>query len=100
MDSSCDNGLHKVIVAEFKALKDTEQCPYIITMFDAFHREGSLHILLEFMDCGSLSDVVKDAGKIPEQILSHISHQLIVGLRHLHERNIIHRDIKPEVCTK
>ncbi|KAL0490310.1 mitogen-activated protein kinase kinase [Acrasis kona] len=85
----------KNIIAEFKALYECK-CDNIITMFDAFYREGGIHIVMEFMDCGSLEDIFKFCKVVPEPVLSYVSRQILLGLVYLHEeKGIVHRDIKP-----
>ena len=44
-------------------------CDYIIRSYGAFLKDGFVHIALEFMDKGSLAEVVKEVGKVPETIL-------------------------------
>uniref|UniRef100_A0A0E0A9M8 mitogen-activated protein kinase kinase n=1 Tax=Oryza glumipatula TaxID=40148 RepID=A0A0E0A9M8_9ORYZ len=54
---------------------------------------GQISIALEYMDGGSLADVIKIKKSIPEPVLAHM---LQKGLRYLHEvRHLVHRDIKP-----
>lgn len=98
-DPKCDEKMHKIIVAEFKALYESHKKSHrnIIRMYDAYHRQQKLYMLLEYMDCGSLSDLVNYCGCVPENILSRIAEQVLTGLHHLHDcRSIVHRDIKPE----
>jgi serine/threonine protein kinase len=48
------------------------------------------------MDAGSLADVIKEVGKIPENILGMITVQILRGIDYLHRTmKVIHRDIKP-----
>jgi len=88
--------LAKSIIHEVKALY-TNRSPHIIKLLDSFYREGAIMMILEYMDCGSLEDVIKISKKIPEKILSRITYQILKGLKYIHEEcYIIHRDIK--VC--
>lgn len=70
-------------------------CPTIIGFFGAFYREGAISIALEFMDGGSLANVVAQAGALPEDALAHISYQILYGLAYLKLHKRVHRDIKP-----
>ena len=71
-------------------------CDNIIRSYGAFVKDGFVHIALEFMDAGSLSDVIKEVGKIPEMILGLMTVQILRGLEYLHKTmKVIHRDIKP-----
>ncbi|KAK2086670.1 Dual specificity mitogen-activated protein kinase kinase 1 [Saguinus oedipus] len=56
----------------------------------------SISICMEHMDGGSLDQVLKKAGRIPEQILGKVSIAVIKGLTYLREKHkIMHRDVKP-----
>ncbi|CAD8126564.1 unnamed protein product [Paramecium sonneborni] len=68
----------------------------IIRCYGAFLEGASVAIALEFMNLGTLQDVIKKQGKIPEGMLGLIAYQLLKGLDYLHRtKKIIHRDIKP-----
>ncbi|XP_010545364.1 PREDICTED: mitogen-activated protein kinase kinase 1 isoform X2 [Tarenaya hassleriana] len=72
------------------------QCPYLVSCYQSFYHNGAVSIILEFMDGGSLSDLLKKVGRIPEDILGAICKRVLRGLSYLHhERRIIHRDLKP-----
>ncbi|XP_010536872.1 PREDICTED: mitogen-activated protein kinase kinase 1-like [Tarenaya hassleriana] len=74
----------------------SSQCPYLVSCYQSFCHNGSVSIILEFMDGGSLFDLLKKVERIPENILGAICKQVLQGLTYLHhERRIIHRDLKP-----
>lgn len=52
--------------------------------YGAFLKGGYVHIALEYMDVGSLDDIRKSVGKIPEDILGLMSIQMLKGLDYLH----------------
>ena len=47
------------------------------------------------MDGGSLENVIRQVGAIPESILANITYQILYGLSYLKSRKRVHRDIKP-----
>ncbi|XP_039257658.1 dual specificity mitogen-activated protein kinase kinase 1-like [Styela clava] len=83
------------IIRELQILHDCKS-PYIVGFYGAFHNDSEISICMENMDAGSLDQVLKKAGKIPEPILGKVSIAVLHGLRYLREtHNIIHRDVKP-----
>ncbi|GJP46422.1 hypothetical protein CLOM_g5713 [Closterium sp. NIES-68] len=79
-------------------LRINHQChsDHVVRCFQAFVDNGHLFIVLEYMDAGSLADVLQLVGRITEPFLASISRQALQGLRDLHQRyRVIHRDIKP-----
>ncbi|CAM6108071.1 unnamed protein product [Calypogeia fissa] len=87
--------VRRQIVQELR-INQAAQCPNVVVYYDAFYNNGVISILLEYMDEGSLSDIVRRVGQIPESYLAVISKQVLEGLIFLHHcRHIIHRDIKP-----
>lgn len=40
------------------------------------HSEGAVHMILEYMNCGSLEDIIQTCGKIPEVVIAHIAEQV------------------------
>ncbi|KAL5724910.1 mitogen-activated protein kinase kinase [Ranunculus cassubicifolius] len=51
--------------------------------------------LMEYMEGGSLNDVLRVHGKLPENVISGIAKSALKGLSYLHSLHIVHRDIKP-----
>jgi serine/threonine protein kinase len=87
--------IRKQIILELKTLHKT-QCEQVVAFYDAFYEEGSILIALEYMDAGSLSEVLSKSGPIPENIMAKITKQVLQGLNYLHKKlHLIHRDIKP-----
>eukprot|EP00475_Leptophrys_vorax_P037747 TRINITY_DN6551_c0_g1_i1.p1 TRINITY_DN6551_c0_g1~~TRINITY_DN6551_c0_g1_i1.p1 ORF type:complete len:278 (-),score=17.64 TRINITY_DN6551_c0_g1_i1:177-896(-) len=78
------------------AINHSCQSPHVVQCVQAFVDDGHLFIVLEYMDGGSLADVLKLVGRITEPYLAAIARQALSGLRDLHQtHHVIHRDIKP-----
>uniref|UniRef100_A0ABI0NRQ5 Dual specificity mitogen-activated protein kinase kinase 1 n=2 Tax=Bos TaxID=9903 RepID=A0ABI0NRQ5_BOVIN len=83
------------IIRELQVLHECNS-PYIVGFYGAFYSDGEISICMEHMDGGSWDQVLKKAGRIPEQILGKVSIAVIKGLTYLREKHkIMHRDVKP-----
>lgn len=54
----------------------------------------TVNIVLEFLECGSLGAIVKNSGPLDEYLVTQLVKQILAGLKYIHSKNIIHRDIK------
>jgi len=76
----------------------------LVQVYGAYYDEGSIKILLELMDAGSLRDILNiskrlknTAPYVEEPYLANIAYQILSGLHFIHtKKKQIHRDIKPE----
>jgi hypothetical protein len=69
--------------------------PNIVQVYDLSEQDGHIWMALEFVDGGTLEDLLEREGTLaPEQAASIIS-QAAAGLELAHSRGIYHRDIKP-----
>lgn len=68
---------------------------FLVRSYGAFYDfEGVVHVTLEYMDKGALSDVLEVCGNLPEEIISHIIEHCLRGLMFLHDNHVLHRDLK------
>ena len=58
-----------IVVACSFRLRILHDCnsPYVVGFYGSFHCEGEINILMEWMDAGSLDQLLKKVGRIPEQ---------------------------------
>jgi len=85
---------------EIKLLENLRH-PHVITYFNSFKEKGNIYIVIEYINGGSLEDLlidnIKKKKRIDEKTLWDLMIQSLSGLLYLHEkRKIIHRDIKPD----
>lgn len=67
----------------------------IVDVLDYFEQQGAYYIVLEYVDGGSLRELLDRQRRLPFHIAVLVALQVANGLRHAHQGNIIHRDIKP-----
>ncbi|GLJ12301.1 hypothetical protein SUGI_0188280 [Cryptomeria japonica] len=82
------------INTEMEILRKTD-CPYVVKCMGAFHQGGNINFVLEYMDAGSLADLLKHKRRLTESSLAKVARQVVEGLKYLHSQRIVHRDIKP-----
>ncbi|KAH7386713.1 kinase-like domain-containing protein [Phaeosphaeria sp. MPI-PUGE-AT-0046c] len=87
----------ELIVNEIIVMKDSKH-PNIVNFLDAFLQEeqSELWVVMEFMEGGALTDVIDNNPSITEDQIATICFETCKGLEHLHNQNIIHRDIKSD----
>ncbi|KAF3332820.1 mitogen-activated protein kinase kinase 3 isoform X3 [Carex littledalei] len=86
------------LLNEISTLCEAPCFPALVEFHGAFYTAGSgqISIALEYMDGGSLADVLRVKKAIPELVLSHLVKKLLLGLQYLHGiKHLVHRDIKP-----
>ena len=70
--------------------------PNIVRLVDHFEDITKIFLVLEFVEKGSLFDLIRRKIKLSESEACEIFIQACTGLNYLHENDIVHRDIKPE----
>lgn len=92
------------LLRELQSLKKTlvdkdgrTKCANVVSLLDIVPnpKDGTLSICLEYMDGGSLQDLVKMGLRQSERVIQGIAKQMLQGLQFLHSLRLIHRDLKP-----
>ncbi|KAF2072313.1 hypothetical protein CYY_006368 [Polysphondylium violaceum] len=81
------------ILHEIKLLQ-TLQHINIVRFIESYETPRYLYFALEFIEGGSLAKITKRYGCFQEPLLSRYICQVLKGLEYLHEKGVIHRDIK------
>lgn len=91
-DGSEDTSKPSRMVSELLALDAMGRCDNVVAFYGAFFVDGATRILLEYMDAGSLKDLLVH-GPVPMNVLGAIAEQVLAGLVYLHSRHLIHRGL-------
>uniref|UniRef100_A0A5B7BT60 mitogen-activated protein kinase kinase n=1 Tax=Davidia involucrata TaxID=16924 RepID=A0A5B7BT60_DAVIN len=86
------------LLTEIRTLCEAPCYQGLVEFHGAFYTpdSGQISIALEYMDGGSLADIIRVRGCMPEPVLSSMVQKLLHGLSYLHGvRHLVHRDIKP-----
>lgn len=66
----------------------------IVKYFTTIKTDDHLFIVLEYMENGSLAQLMKKFGTLSETLVAMYISQVLKGLCYLHEQGVLHRDIK------
>ena len=69
--------------------------PNIIRIFDVFEENNTAYYAMEYIEGESLNKLVKREGALAEDVAMKYISDVASALRYIHERNIMHLDVKP-----
>ncbi|SNX86175.1 probable MAPKK kinase Kpp4 [Melanopsichium pennsylvanicum] len=86
-------GMLDALEREIKLLKTLEH-ENIVQYLDSFADGSHLNIFLEYVPGGSIVALLRNYGAFEEPLVRNFVRQIVKGLSFLHNRGIMHRDIK------
>ncbi|KAM4752642.1 serine/threonine-protein kinase PAK 3-like [Cyanocitta cristata] len=82
----------ELCVNELQVMRDSKNAN-LVNYVDSYLVDEELWLVMEFMDGGSLHDVIRET-RMAEGEIAAVSRECLQGLDFLHSKQVIHRDIK------
>ena len=77
-------------------MNQCQEHPTVLQIHACFDFKDHIWIFLELMDCDLTSVIEQNYEMYTENTVKYILWQILQGLHYLHNRKIIHRDIKSD----
>ncbi|KAG0224788.1 signal transducing kinase of the PAK [Actinomortierella wolfii] len=84
----------ELIINEILVMKESSH-KNIVNYIDSFLYRGDLWVVMEYMEGGSLTEVVT-TNEMADAQIGAVCRETLLGLEHLHSKGVIHRDIKSD----
>lgn len=84
----------ELIINEILVMRESSH-KNIVNFIDSYLHKGDLWVVMEFMEGGSLTEVVT-YNMMNEGQIGAVCRETLLGLQHLHDKGVIHRDIKSD----
>eukprot|EP00211_Chloroparvula_japonica_P007963 CAMPEP_0119128426 /NCGR_PEP_ID=MMETSP1310-20130426/6589_1 /TAXON_ID=464262 /ORGANISM="Genus nov. species nov., Strain RCC2339" /LENGTH=313 /DNA_ID=CAMNT_0007118767 /DNA_START=21 /DNA_END=962 /DNA_ORIENTATION=+ len=71
--------------------------PNIIPFYGLFRTDEEMLLVLEYTHGGTLSELLRSGIRFKELQISYIFSRVLRGLDYMHERGVVHRNVKPQM---
>lgn len=68
----------------------------IVSVFDVTENEENFFLVMEYIEGPTLSEYIQENRPLNIDTVLNFTKQIIDGIKHAHDTNIVHRDIKPQ----
>jgi serine/threonine-protein kinase len=69
--------------------------PNVVRTFQVGEADEQHYLVLEYLEGRTLDEILEERGKLAPAEAVALVHQALLGLQHLHESGVVHRDLKP-----
>ncbi|KAI0320689.1 hypothetical protein OF83DRAFT_1052649 [Amylostereum chailletii] len=84
------------VKAERMILMKQSESPFVAKLYFTFQSKDNLYLVMEYLNGGDCAALVKSLGALPEEWTRQYIAEVVLGLESLHQRGIMHRDLKPD----
>ncbi|KAF9247347.1 RIM15, signal transduction response regulator [Melanogaster broomeanus] len=84
------------VKAERMILMKQAESPFVAKLYFTFQSKENLYLVMEYLNGGDCAALIKSIGCLPEEWTRQYIAEVVLGLEYLHERGVVHRDLKPD----
>ena len=95
IDSDARHDILRTMQNEIAILKKVDH-PNIVKLYDVYEDRHKLHLVMEFLPGGELFARICEKESFSEREAAKILKQILEALEHMHDKNILHLDLKPD----
>lgn len=84
------------VKAERMILMKQAESPFVAKLYFTFQSKENLYLVMEYLNGGDCAALIKTLGSLPEEWTKQYIAEVVLGLEYLHQRGVVHRDLKPD----
>lgn len=83
---------------EIKILQELTKLKHenLVALLDCKESQNNVYLVMEFCNGGDLADYLQSRQTLSEDTIAIFFRQIAAAIRACHERNVVHRDLKPQ----
>lgn len=91
-----DRSLLHAVLSELKVWKQLGDCENTVRLLEYFQDRGLVYIVMERCVCSLMDRILIEDLSVTQIGLAGWLRQMLLGIRHCHSSQVVHRDVKPD----